>query len=196
MISEPTPAAVLAALIRTRRTVTDYDMTRAVPAERIVGLLESAVYAPNHHLTEPWRFVLATGAARDRYAHIRAQMTLDKMRSESESVRREAEAGAVAKFARVPAYLLVAMTPDLDAERRFEDEAACAALIQNFLLLAWEQGLATCWKTFKEDARLREFFGLGGREIVPGLIQIGYPAGAPPTSQRTPARDKLTVLER
>ena len=49
-----------------------------VPREVIARLLECALYAPNHKLTEPWRFAVLTGAARERYAEIRARHRLKR----------------------------------------------------------------------------------------------------------------------
>ena len=47
-----------------------------VPRETLERLLECAVRAPNHKLTEPWRFAVVTGAARARLADIRARQRL------------------------------------------------------------------------------------------------------------------------
>jgi nitroreductase len=49
-----------------------------VPREVVEQLLECAVRAPNHKLTEPWRFAVLTGVARDRYAEIRAKHRLKR----------------------------------------------------------------------------------------------------------------------
>src|SRR5215208_767043 len=43
-----------------------------VPRDIIEALLECAVRAPNHKLTQPWRFTLLAGRARDRFAELRA----------------------------------------------------------------------------------------------------------------------------
>ncbi|MGH7417826.1 MAG: nitroreductase family protein, partial [Candidatus Rokuibacteriota bacterium] len=43
----------------------------AVPREIIEQMLEAAVWAPNHRLTEPWRFYVLTGDAKRRFAEIR-----------------------------------------------------------------------------------------------------------------------------
>jgi len=49
-----------------------------VPRETLERLLECAVRAPNHKLTEPWRFAVVTGAARARLADIRARYRLKR----------------------------------------------------------------------------------------------------------------------
>ena len=55
--SQPLPFAAMDVdeAIRSRRTLKDY-RDEPVPPETVRELLELAVLAPNHHLTEPWRF--------------------------------------------------------------------------------------------------------------------------------------------
>lgn len=180
-------------IIRSRRSVGLFK-DQPVPLELIHELLESAVYAPNHRMTEPWRFVIITEDARARYADIRAQMVLDGMKTAGEAERQQAAEGTIRKFMGVPLYLLVVMRQHADPETREEDYAACSCLIQNFMLLAWECGLGTCWKTFKNDPRLREMVGLQADEKVVGIVHVGYPDEAPPPPLRQPIAERLTVI--
>lgn len=162
--------------------------------ELIQELLDSAVYAPNHRQTEPWRFTVLTGEARSEYARIRAAMVADNMKAEDETKRQQAMDGTYQKFSAIPLYLLVTMQPHDNPEIREEDYAACACVIQNFLLLAWERNLGTSWKTFKDDPRLRAFLGLSETEKVVGIIHIGYSAEEPRSVPRQPVHTRLTVL--
>ena len=57
-----------------RRTSVRHFRSDPVSREMVQRLLECAVRAPNHKLTEPWRFVVLTGAARERYAEARAAL--------------------------------------------------------------------------------------------------------------------------
>lgn len=184
----------LAQLIRSRRSVGLFTEQSVAP-DAVLELLETAVYAPNHRLTEPWRFVILTGAGRDRYAAIRRDMALDLMAGRGEAERQQAADGTYRKFANVPLYLLVIMRRQADnAELDAEDYAACCCVIENFLLLAWERGLGTSWKTFKPDPRLRELVGLQADERVVSVVHVGYPAEPPRAGQRKPAADRLTVI--
>ena len=47
----------------------------AVPREVIEKLLAAAVQAPNHYKVRPWRFVVLTGAAREKLGEAMAQST-------------------------------------------------------------------------------------------------------------------------
>jgi nitroreductase len=182
----------LAELIRTRRSVSVF-LDKPIPEGLIEDLLETAVWTPNHHLTEPWRFVLLTGDGVKGYAAIRRDMAVEKAKLQNAEKIAQLSESTLKKFGSVPAYLLVAMKQNPDPEVCEEDYAACCCLIQNFMLLAWEQGLGTNWKTLKKDARLRTFFGLGPDEQAVGLVQVGYPAG-PDTSNRKSARERLTYI--
>lgn len=183
----------LSDIIRARRTVGAFAETPFDPA-LILDLLDTAVYAPNHHMTEPWRFVLLVGEGRLRYAEARRALALAKSRAADALVRQQEGDGAYRKFARVPGFLAVIMREATDAETRDEDYAATAALIQNFLLLATERGLGTIWKTYKDHPALRELLQLQADEIVVGLIHLGYPVGSDPATPRTPGRNKTTMI--
>src|SRR5437764_9830343 len=56
--------------IRTRRSVKQYD-DREIPREWIEELLDAARWAPNHHLTHPWRFNVFSGDGREKLVSAR-----------------------------------------------------------------------------------------------------------------------------
>lgn len=183
----------LQTIIRSRRSVGAFK-NEAVPTELIQSLLESAVFAPNHRKTEPWRFIVVNGDARQQYAKIRAEMVLENMQVLGEAERQKAADGTLQKFSSVPLFLLVVMKEHAKEEVREEDYAATACVVQNFLLLAWDQGLGTCWKTFKNDARLRKFMKLADDEKVVGIVHVGYPDEAPSEGKRQPIDNRITIL--
>ncbi len=183
----------LAHLIRSRRSIGLFT-GQSVAIELVRELLETAVYAPNHRLTEPWRFIVLVGEGRDRYAAVRRDMVLDLMAGQGETERQQAADGTYRKFADVPLYLFVVMRRQANAELDVEDYAACCCVIENFLLLAWERGLGTNWKTFKHDPRLRELIGLQDDERVVGVVHVGYPAETARPGQRKPAAERLTIV--
>src|SRR5438270_6402264 len=47
-----------------------------VPRELIEKILEAAAQAPNHHKVQPWRFIVITGAARQRLGEVMARSLL------------------------------------------------------------------------------------------------------------------------
>jgi nitroreductase len=180
--------------IRTRRSVGVFTDQPVAP-ELVLELLEIAVWAPNHRLTEPWRFVLLTGDSAARYAEIRCAMALDACALEDEAARHQVGEGAYKKFSDIPAFLAVIMKENENPEIREEDYAACCCLVQNFLLLAWARGLGTSWKTFKRDERLRRLLELADDEIVVGWLHLGYPKGSTPPTSRAFAHERFTLLD-
>ncbi len=176
----------LAELIRSRRSIGLFN-DAPVPLELVHELLESAVYAPNHRLTEPWRFVVLTGAGRERYAEIRRDMVLDFMKGQGEAERKQAAEGTYRKFMNVPLYLLVVMRKQANAELDEEDYAACCCVIQNFLLLAWERGLGRPGRRSRTIRACANIWGLSETERVVGIVHVGYSAEEERTGQRKPA---------
>jgi nitroreductase len=184
----------LADIIRTRFSVNTFDLSRSVSPDEIIALLDTAVWAPNHRNTEPWRFILLTGGARDRYIATRRTMAVESSPAPDESARQAAGEGMLKKLGGVPMFLIVAMRNAAKADVREEDYAATSAVIQNFLLLAHDAGLGAVWKTWKDDPRLRAQCGLENDETVTGVIHIGYPMEAAPARSRVPARERFTHL--
>lgn len=143
--------------IRTRRTHKAY---RAEPVERetLDRLLELARWAPNHHLTNPWRFrVLGP-----------------------ESLARLKEAAgpeAASKLDRAPTLVVASAVTSGEPHQDEEDllATACAAYI--VLLAAHGQGLAGYWRTPEvlRTAPGREAVGLPAEERFVGLIHLGRP---------------------
>ncbi|MDQ0169913.1 nitroreductase family protein [Paenibacillus tundrae] len=169
--------------IKNRRTVKKFKKD-AVPTDKIIELLDAAVWAPNHKLREPWRFLLFTGDGRKKLAQaIDAEMGEDNKFS--------------ANIKQVPAVMLVVLEEDPRQNIWDEDFAAVSALVQNFLLAAWSEEIGTFWvtKPFLYAPKFREPLGIEAGEKIIGMIYMGYPDVIPSAKERTPAKDKLTLFE-
>jgi nitroreductase len=177
----------LSDLIKGRRSIRQFKPGPVDPA-MVETLLETAIYAPNHRFTQPWRFIYLAGQARDGYAELRAK---------DAEARGKDGANARQTILAVPAILVaVCRRSPADPTLDLEDFAATCCAVQNFLLLAQEQGLGTAWKTFPDSAELREFLSLkdAEQESVIGVIYLGYPAEVPAMRERQPARELLSHL--
>ena len=176
---------------RSIKTFTD----RPVSREEIEQLLSAACQAPNHRMTEPWRFYVLGPRARRAYGEAlgcRKAKRID-----------DAEAGkaVIAKVgethASLPAMLAVAITVDENPEIHEEDFAAAYMGIQNLSLVAHSMGLGTHLKTgaIMDDPAARAAVGLPEGERIVATINIGEPDGLPDGQVRRPAAELTTWVE-
>jgi nitroreductase len=148
-----------------------------VPRETIERLLECAVRAPNHKLTEPWRFAVLTGDARARLADIRARHRLKRWTDPSspeavagsEKVRREA--------LETPAFIVVMTAASPDETTREEDYAATMMAVANLMIAGEALGLGTYLRTggMMREPALAELVVLPEGFRVVGVLSLGYP---------------------
>jgi nitroreductase len=165
-----------------------------VPKETIERILESAVHAPNHRLTEPWRFHVFTGKGRGELARARAEIA--RLQSEAEGEDEEMAAGGISrerkKAFRAPVVIAVVCEAGRDEVESLENYAACAAAVQNMQLTAHALGLATMWRTgaVAYHDRMREFLGLDEGDRVVAHLYVGYPDMGGRPRRRQPAEEK------
>jgi nitroreductase len=168
------------------------------PKEVIMKCLEAAVHAPNHFRTEPWRFFVLTGQARERYGDVLAAIRKEELEAKGEAVDEEKLAKEKAKAFRAPVLITVAVVPDTSNPRvvELEEIMAGAAAVQNLLLAVHAHGLAAIWRTGEVHyhPKLKAFFNLPEEAHLIGTVYIGYPDISPPAAKRTPATDKTTWL--
>ncbi|MBJ7275785.1 MULTISPECIES: nitroreductase [Marinobacter] len=184
-------AEELFALIRSRRSAGKLDRDRVPSREAIEHLLQACTYAPNHHMTQPWRFTVISGNARDKMGELFQQLMLKGVNAPSEETLRQARLAA-RKPLRAPVIVLVACETEPErSRRRKEDYAACAAGVQNMLLLAHSMGLAAKWSTggLIDDERFKHYYGLKPTDEVVAMLYIGYADALPPLQQRRPLEE-------
>jgi nitroreductase len=183
----------LAELIKSRRSTPNFH-NRPLPDGLVEELLDIAVWAPNHHVTEPWRFILISGDGRLPLAELHRRYAEEGCPVPDLDRRRRAGEREFEITMDVPAYLAVVMRNQADPEKQEEDFAACCCLIQNFNLLAWERGLGVHWLSFWHEPRHMQLLKLDADEKVVGLLRLGYPAKVPPGKARTPGRTRLAYI--
>ncbi|WP_050613968.1 nitroreductase family protein [Bacillus testis] len=184
----------LAQMIKSRRSIKRFE-DREVSTALISELLDTAVWAPNHHLTQPWRFILFNGEGREKFANAVKEW---KMAKETNPAKKEEEGNKLyQKLMSNPAFLLVVMKENSNLAQREEDAAAISCLIQNFSLLAWEQNIGMTWHTqgWLQEQMVREAIGVKPGERIVANIHLGYPEMIPKAQPRTPAAELLTIIE-
>ena len=162
--------------LRTRRTHKAYGPEPVDPA--LVGeLVELACWAPNHHLTEPWRFRVVGPLA------LRA-------------LKDAGPADAARKLDRAPTLVVASVRVDPDPRVAEEDRDAAAAAVYGLLLAAHARGLAGDWRTpaVLLDPAGRAAVGLPDDEVALGLVHLGPPRQEVRVPARRPVGEVLEFL--
>ena len=167
-----------------------------MPEDLVRRILESAVHAPNHKITEPWRFHVFTGKGRGELARARAETA--RLQAEAEGEDEELAAGRISrerkKAFRAPVVIAVISAAGRDEVETLENYAACAAAVQNMQLVAYSLGLASIWRTgpVAYHENMRRFFGLEEGDSIVAYLYLGYPDMGERPRRRSPAAE-LTV---
>ena len=162
--------------IRTRRTHKVYG-PEPVPRKTLEELLELARWAPNHNLTNPWRFrVLGPDSLAE--------------------LKRAAGPEAATKLDRAPTLVVASQVRSDDAQQDEEDLCAVSAAIGYVLLGAHARGLAGYWRTPEvlRSAEGRAAVGIPDDERVLGLIHLGPPRQDKEPPGRLPTGEYVTFL--
>ncbi len=176
-----------------RRTIKPMQYAdRPVEQHIIDDILESARWAPTHKLSEPWRFAVFTGDAKQRLGDYMAdwyrQHTLEEKFQQQKYDRLKSVP------AKAGCCIGIGMHRD-DEERLPEEEelltVGCA--VQNMQLLATAYGLGTFWSSgaVAFAAETARFFGFDERTRGLGVLFLGYPDCEWPTSERRSLEERL-----
>jgi nitroreductase len=169
-------AVELEEAIRSRRTHKVYG---AEPVERATldELFELARWAPNHHLTKPWRF------------RVLGPETLARLK---EAARPE----AAGKLDRAPTLVVASVVQTGDPEQDEEDVCSAACAIYIVLLGAHARGLANYWRTpgILRTPEGCAAVGLGDDERFLGLIHLGPKRQEQPPPGRPEPAEFVTYL--
>ncbi len=169
-----------------------------IPRETIEQILEAGNWAPSHHATEPWRFIVMTGGGRDVLAQAYGDIAAEQAEVSDEAAMAELKAKHGAKAYRSPVVIAVAVKPsDNPRVVRIEEFAAAHAAVQNMLLMAHALGLGAIWRSGEPlyHARMKEALGLEENEWPVGLVYAGVPDMPAPAGRRRRAADKTVWLD-
>jgi nitroreductase len=156
-------------LIRTRRTHKAFGPDPVPPAV-LLELFELARWAPNHHVTDPWRFRVLGPQAREAL----------------KQVAEDAKPGSGSKLDRAPTLIAASVKQTGDEAQDHEDVLATAVASYIVLLGAHARGLAGYWRTVPvmESPAGRAALDIPADELPIGLLHLGDPR----QEQRIPDR--------
>jgi nitroreductase len=180
--------------IHARRSIKRFT-EREVTRREIEALLDAAVRAPNHRLTEPWRFYVLGPTARRAYGA--ALGARKAKRVEDPDAAAQVRDKVADDHATLPAMVALAVQVAEDPEVREEDYAAAMMALQNLCLAALDFGLGTHIKTgaVMADPAARAAVGVPDGERIVAIVNIGEAAEPPPERPRAPASEKTIWVD-
>ncbi|WP_087974451.1 nitroreductase family protein [Oceanobacillus rekensis] len=176
----------LARVIRERRAIKKGYNNKKVTEEKVLELLEDAIWAPTHGLRQPWRFLFVDEDQLADFAKTIASTYPEERQKNREDYLNE------------PNAILVVIMDEPEVPKQWEDNyGATASLIQNFWLLAWEEKLGVVWKTnpHNYDPKVKELLHIQEDEKIIGFLHLGYFDEQPATNERISVKDKFTTFK-
>jgi nitroreductase len=165
---------------------------RPISRDEVETVLAAAALAPNHRLTQPWRFYVLGPEARHAYGLALGDRKARKLTDPAAAAAlREAVA---AEHRALPCMIAIAVVTHDDPEIREEDYAAVMMGVQNLALAAVELGLGTHIKTgaVMSDAAARAAVGVPEGQRIVAVVNLGEPGDVPPVKSRRPSLELTT----
>lgn len=181
--------------VRNRRTWKSYG-AEPLTHEQLEELFELVRWAPNHRLTEPWRFRVLGPQTMEKLRALAAQQAIDAFPGATDADK----LGAVAakKLSTAPNFVAVSSVRSQDPVQDAEDFQSSSVAAYILLLAAHSKGYASFWRSpgVLQTDDGAAIAGIGGDEEAVGLIYLG-PKGeiAPPAGVRGEISSFVSYLD-
>lgn len=179
----------IASLIKARRTVHQFRQDEKPPADLIEEAIEHSIWAPNHHLTQPWHFYLPGPETIEQICLLNASLVKDKKGEKAAGLK-------LKRWREMPGWLILTINKNPDELREQEDYASACCVAQNLALFLWEQNVGMKWTT-GAVTRTPAIFDLLGidsaQERIVGLFWYGFPEDIP-AAVRKPHQSLIKTL--
>lgn len=183
-MNEAIGSADLAELLRGRRSINLFE-PEPVGTDELLAAIELARWAPNHRLTQPWRFYLLGDETAEAVARFTAEL-------ETAAKGERAGAARYSRLKAIPGNFVVTSRRSEDELTDREDYAACCCAVQILMLYLWQRGIGVKWTT-GAITREQGFYDLLGidpaGERVVGFFWYGRPKVVPKPQERRPVSD-------
>lgn len=180
--------------LTTRTTVNQY-RPDPLPDGAIERSLIAAVAAPNHRMTQPWRFTRVGPDARRDLADIGVACKRAKAEYKGEPWDQRQAEKAYAKLMDAPELVVVSQVLDPRPDVAEEDYAAVACAIQNLQLSLWAEGIGSKWSSGGVTTAPEVYQRLNidpSAERIVGFVWAGYAAASSPP--RKPQRKPVDAV--
>ncbi|HEY5667164.1 MAG TPA: nitroreductase [Gammaproteobacteria bacterium] len=169
----------VADLLRGRRTINLFE-PEPVDSAALLDAIEVARWAPNHRLTQPWRFYLIGPRTAEAVADCWAGYEAELKGEAAGAARRE-------RLKVIPGHFVVTSARDENEVIDLENYAACCCAIQNLMLYLWQRGIGVKWTSgdITREPRLYELLGIDAdAERIVGYFWYGKPKLVGPQRRR------------
>ncbi|HLP12391.1 MAG TPA: nitroreductase [Flavobacteriales bacterium] len=175
-------------VIKNRRSIFPEQYSeRKVAREIIEKMLNNAIWAPTHGMTQPWRFkvFMEDGLKKlsDNLSRLYRETTPAEkfMQSKFDNfVNRPLKSGAV--------IAICMQRQETEKIKEIEEVEAVACAVHNMHLTLTAYGIGGYWSTggatYTEE--MKTFLGLGAKDKCLGFFYVGYPAIEWPKASRKP----------
>jgi nitroreductase len=186
--------------IKNRRSVFPKDYTGEKVDDAIIRqMLENANWAPTHKFTEPWRFIVYTGAGKKKLAEVQAEVY--KQKTEADGTYKEERYQNLLNKPMESSHIVLVYTKrdEKKSVPEVEEIGAVFCAVQNMYLTAAAYGVGCYLSTggvtyFKES---KPAFGLSDDDIIIGFLHVGVPKeGLTLQGRRKPWNEKVTWVDR
>jgi nitroreductase len=175
-------------LIRNRRSLMPEQFSdRKVHKEQVELLLNNAIWAPTHGMTQPWRFKVFLGDGKNKLKEFLPE--LYKTKTAPDKFKQVKYERLFSRLDRVSVVVMLCMERDKSEKIAEIDEIqAVACSVQNMMLTCTAYGLGSFWSSpsFIHSDEMKNFLGLGPSDKCLGIFYVGYPTAEWPVSHRKP----------
>lgn len=185
--------------IRNRRSVYANEfISKKLPEKLLEEILINATWAPNHKMTEPWRFIVFRGKYLKQYGAYMAHYYKDfypDLPIEAQKEKLSYLENYPLNAACLIGVIMVRNTKINLPE--WEEIAAVSSAVQNIALTCTAHKIGSYWSTKGVAIDYVAQFDLAENEKSLGLLYLGYYPKDLKTSRkkRTPLSKKVTYLE-
>ncbi|OMQ10303.1 nitroreductase [[Flexibacter] sp. ATCC 35103] len=185
--------------IRNRRSIYANEFVKKeIPKKLLDEILINATWAPNHKMTEPWRFIVFKGKYLKQYGEYMAHYYKDfytELSPEAQKEKLNYLRNYPLKAACLIGVIMVRNTKINLPE--WEEIAAVSSAVQNIALTCTAHKVGSYWSTKDVAIDYVAEFGLVENEKSLGLLYLGYYPESLKSSKkkRTPLSKKVIYLE-
>ncbi len=158
--------------------------------DQIRTLLKAAIRAPDHGRLRPWRFMLFSGAQRNKLGQVLEEAWhMDNPQASTDELSRVRN-----KVLRAPAILVV-VAETLPDHRIpvLEQILSTGAAAQNIMVAAHAMGIGAMWRTgwMATHPVVKQRLGFDDKDAIVAMIYLGTPGGK---QQEVPDLDPLSLM--